>query len=125
MRTTSRPDSSSRSIARYMIESVVFSVCITPLGSPVAPEVKTTSWTALTAVPAGAPPRPGGDPASAANGVVPAGPSPRTTKTCSRRGSSGRSAASMPACSKPRKAAGTTATWVSRRPSMNLSSLAR
>jgi len=56
MRITSRSDRSSRSIAWCMIESVVFSVCITPFGSPVVPDVNTTSCTAFTAVPAGAPP---------------------------------------------------------------------
>ena len=108
-----------------MSESVVFSVCITPFGSPVVPDVNTTSCTAFTGVPAVAPAGADAVSASALNGVVPAGPSPRTTNTCSRCGSSGRSAASMPACWKPRKAAGTTTTRVSSRPSMNRSSLAR
>ncbi len=107
---------------------MVFCVCITPFGSPVVPEVNTTSWTALGSVPASGPRSlrdSHGSSVRAASGVVPSGPSPRATNTDRSRGSPGRSASSMPAWSKPRKRAGTTATCDSSRPSMNRSSLAR
>jgi hypothetical protein len=86
-----------------MIESVVFSVCITPLG----PRRAGGEDHFVDRVDRGARRAPrAGSTRRAANGVVPPGPSPRTTKTCSRRGSSGRSAASMPACSESAKGGG-------------------
>ena len=107
---------------------MVFCVCITPLGSPVVPEVNTTSCTALGSVP-GSPPRPArasqASSVSLARGRVPSGACPRATNTCSSLGSAGRSEASMPEWPKPRKAAGTTATCDSSSPSMNRTSRAR
>ena len=72
-----------------MIESTVFDVCMTPLGSPVVPEVKVTSLTALGSVPPN-----GRRPARASHAVSSneandsmSGPGvPRATQTCSNLG---------------------------------------
>src|SRR5712692_2811035 len=72
-----------------MIESTVLDVCMTPLGSPVVPEVKITSVTALGSVPASdrRPARASQAVSrSAAKGSMSRPGVPRATHTRSRRG---------------------------------------
>ena len=82
--------------------SAVLAVCITPLGSPVVPEVNTTSLTALGSVPAS-----GRRPSRRSHAVsvshakdrMPSPGDPRTTKTSRSDGVSARSSTAMAAWS--------------------------